>query len=114
MNKLDLNRINEYASYKVEVEENDYIFETDHNIQYGVSFDPDNANDQQAMRSRLFLRWFNAYGQQAEYYTRTEMIKDEAEENYIAIIVKRTHPQLPTIIDVFDKQIAMFRANKPE
>ena len=164
MNKLDINRINEYASYKVEVEENDYIFETDYNIQYGVSVDPeemgdglnaywfnlsnrsgkpspndskiretiifileeffranpdillymcDNANDQQAMRSRLFLRWFNAYGQQAEYYTRTEMIKDEAEENYIAIIVKRTHPQLPTIIDVFDKQIAMFRANKP-
>ena len=76
MNKLDINRINEYASYKVELEENDYIFETDYNIQYGVSFDP--------------------------------------EENYIAIIVKRTHPQLPTIIDVFDKQIAMFRANKPE
>ena len=25
MNKLDINRINEYASYKVEVEDNDYI-----------------------------------------------------------------------------------------
>lgn len=74
----------------------------------------DNADEQQAMRSRLFLRWFNAYGQQAEYYTRTEMIKDGQEENYIAIIIKRTHPHFQKIIDIFDKQIAMFRANKPQ
>ncbi len=73
----------------------------------------DNANEQQAMRSRLFLRWFNAYGQQLEYYTRTEMVKDGEEENYIAIILKRSHPQFQEIIDLFDKQIAMFRANKP-
>ncbi len=164
MNKLNLERINEYAPYKVESVENEYLFETDNGIQYGVSFDPeempedltaywfnlanrsmkaspndrkirttiifiledffrqnpdillymcDNANDQQAMRSRLFLRWFNAYGQQADYYTRTEMVKDETEENYIAIIVKRTHPRLDDIISMFDKQIALFRANKP-
>lgn len=73
----------------------------------------DNADDQQAVRSRLFLRWFNAYGRQKDYYSRTEMIMDEQEENYIAIIVKRTHPQLQVIIDTFDQQIAMFRANKP-
>lgn len=74
----------------------------------------DSADDQQAMRSRLFLRWFNAYGQQDEYYTRTEMIMDEEEENYIAIIVKRSHPQFQIVVDTFDKQIAMFRANKPQ
>lgn len=74
----------------------------------------DNADEQQAMRSRLFLRWFNAYGQQAEFYTRTEMIKDGNEENYIAIIIKRTHPRFLEVIDIFDKQIAMFRANKPQ
>ena len=50
----------------------------------------------------------------AEKEERVRRRRAEAEENYIAIIVKRTHPQLPTIIDVFDKQIAMFRANKPE
>ncbi len=38
---------------------------------------------------------------------------DEDEENYIAIIVKRSHPQLPLIIETFDKQIALFKANKP-
>ena len=74
----------------------------------------DSANNQQAQRSRLFLHWFNAYGQQADYYTSTEMVKDGDEENYIALIVKRNHPQLQTIIDVFNKQIAMFRANKPQ
>ena len=54
------------------------------------------------------------YGQQAEYYTCTEMVKDGEEENYIALIVKRDHPQLQMNIDVFNKQIAMFRANKPQ
>ena len=39
MNKLDTGRINEYAPYKVEMEDSQYIFETDHNIFYGVSFD---------------------------------------------------------------------------
>lgn len=48
-----------------------------------------------------------------KYYTRTEMVKDGMEENYIAIIVKRTHPQIEDIINMFDKQIALFRANKP-
>ncbi len=28
--------------------------------------------------------------------------------------IERSHPQLQTIIDVFNKQIAMFRANKPQ
>lgn len=165
MNNLDTERINEYAPYKVEMEGGQYIFETDHNILYGVSFDEDmmpgslkaywfnltnhsqkasprdskirstviliieeffrsnpdillymcdSADNQQAQRSRLFLHWFNAYGQQAEYYTCTEMVKDGDEENYIALIVKRDHPQLQIIIDVFNKQIAMFRANKPQ
>lgn len=165
MNNLDIERINEYAPYKVEEESGQYIFETDHGILYGVSFDEetmpgslkaywfnlanysqkasprdvkirttviliieeffrsnpdillymcDSANNQQAQRSRLFLHWFNAYGQQAEYYTCTEMVKDGDEENYIALIVKRDHPQLQAIIDVFNKQIAMFRANKPQ
>lgn len=74
----------------------------------------DSADDQQAMRARLFLRWFNAYGQQQDYYTRTEIVEDDNEENYIAIIVKRTHPRLQTIIDLFDEQIELFKANKPQ
>ena len=164
MNQLSIERINEYAPYKVEVEDGQYIFETDNDILYGVSFDEDpmpgslkaywfnltnhslkasprdskiratviliieeffrsnpdillymcdSANNQQAQRSRLFLHWFNAYGRQADYYTCTEMVKDGDEENYIALIVKRSHPLLQEIIKMYDEEIAMFRANKP-
>ena len=35
MNQLSIERINEYAPYKVEVEDGQYIFETDHDILYG-------------------------------------------------------------------------------
>ena len=41
MNQLSIERINEYAPYKVEVEDGQYIFETDNYILYGVSFDED-------------------------------------------------------------------------
>lgn len=164
MVNLDIKCINELAPYKVEIVGDELIFETAFNIQYAVSFDPeemfegiaaywfnlsnrsgkpspndanikltiicileeffrsnpeillymcDSANDQQAMRSRLFLRWFNAYGAQKDFYTRTEIVVDEGEENYIAIIVKRSHPQLQTIIELFDEQIMLFKNNKP-
>ena len=66
------------------------------------------------MRARLFLRWFNAYGRNEEYYTRTETVKDESEDNYIAIIVRRSHPQFDMVISLFEEEISMFRANKPQ
>ena len=37
MRPLDTGRINEYAPYKVELVNGQYIFETDYGIQYGVS-----------------------------------------------------------------------------
>ena len=36
MNQLSIERINEYAPYKVEAEDGQYIFETDNDILYGV------------------------------------------------------------------------------
>lgn len=39
MKALDIVRINEYAPYKVELENGQYLFETGHEIQYAVSFD---------------------------------------------------------------------------
>jgi hypothetical protein len=41
------------------------------------------------------------------------LVEDEGEENYIAIIVKRSHPRLQVIIDLFDEQINLFRMSKP-
>jgi hypothetical protein len=72
----------------------------------------DSANDQQSMRSRLFLRWFNAYAKQQNFYIRTEMVKDEKEENYISMILQRSHPQFEVIIQTFNSIIEQFR-NKP-
>ena len=53
MNQLSIERINEYAPYKVEVEDGQYIFETDNDILYGVSFDED------PMPGPLKAYWFN-------------------------------------------------------
>lgn len=39
MNQLILSNINKFAPYKVEFEQDSYIFETDYGIQYSVSFD---------------------------------------------------------------------------
>ena len=76
-------------------------------------------NNQQAQRARLFLRWFNGYEQQQKYVIRAAEVPgitpdDKPTKEYVAIIVPRTHPQLQTIIDLFDEEIAMFRANKPQ
>ena len=76
-------------------------------------------NNQQAQRARLFLRWFNGYEQQQKYVIRAAEVPGITPDNkptkeYVAIIVPRTHPQLQTIIDLFDEEIAMFRANKPQ
>lgn len=73
----------------------------------------DNANDQQAQRNRLFLRWFTGEEQSKLYIIKTAVVEDEGMENFIAIIVPRHHPYLEEIIAHFEEEIAMFRANKP-
>ena len=72
----------------------------------------DSADDQQAMRSRLFIRWFNGYAEKQNFYIRTAMVMDEGEENYIAIILQRSHPQLQMVIETFDNVMEQFKANK--
>ena len=75
-------------------------------------------NDQQAQRSRLFLRWFNGYEQRQKYVIKTGDVPSITPEglptkDYMALIVQRSHPQLQAIVDLFDEEIAMFQANKP-
>ena len=73
----------------------------------------DNANDQQAQRNRLFLRWFTGTEQSKMFFIKTAQVMDEGMENFIAIIVPRQHPYLAEIIARFDAEIAMFQTNKP-
>ena len=72
----------------------------------------DTANEQQAQRDRLFLRWFNGYEQKKKYAIRTATVIDEGCPNYVSIIVPILHPQLEMIISTFEREIAMFQNNK--
>lgn len=74
----------------------------------------DTANGQQAMRSRLFVRWFNNYSKNKDFVIRSTIVNDNGEDNFISIIIKRTHPQFKEIIHQFDRQISMFKEHKPE
>ncbi len=72
----------------------------------------DNANDQQAQRNRLFLRWFKGAEQSKLFYIKTAIVYDEGMENFIAIVVPREHPYLEDIIARFDAEIEMFSTMK--
>ncbi len=72
------------------------------------------ANNQQAQRARLFLRWFNGYEQQQRYLIKAVEVKgDDKRKDYVALIIQRTNPQLDEIVARFDSEIAMFNEFKP-
>ena len=72
------------------------------------------ANNQQAQRARLFLRWFNGYEQRQHYYIKAVEVKGEDNtKDYVALIVQRTHPQFDEIVARFDSEVAMFNEFKP-
>jgi hypothetical protein len=163
MKALDIVRLQLSSPYTIVREGDEYLFRTDRDILYAVSFqiydaipgltaywfdlsnrshrsspndakvretviaiieefffqNPDillymcdTADEQQAMRARLFLRWFNGYEQQKKYAIRTAVLKDEGVESYIALIIQRSHPQFEEITSLFDTEIAMFQENK--
>lgn len=74
----------------------------------------DTADDQQAMRARLFFRWFKNYSHHQHYVIRTAVVMDEDIPNYIALIIPRTHPELTAILQYFDNEITIFKENKPQ
>ena len=72
----------------------------------------DTANEQQAQRDRLFLRWFNAYEQKKKYVIKTAVVYDEGIPNYVSLIVPIEHPLLEDIQATFESEIIMFQNNK--
>ena len=71
-------------------------------------------NGQQAMRSRLFLRWFKGYEQQKRYQISAAEVKGEdGTTDYVALIMPRSHPHLEEVLRVFNEELAMFSDNKP-
>lgn len=74
----------------------------------------DTGNHQEAMRARLFLRWFNQYMGRNDFVIRTAEIENEDQRtDYVALIIPKTHPDLDVILEYFDKEIGMFQSYKP-
>lgn len=114
MNALNLEMVNSHAEYPVFLSQTGkYVFKTDV-LLYMCSTD----NGQQAMRNRLFLRWFNGYEQQKHYLIRSTEVRSIGPDNkpikeYIALIIQRSNPQFDEIVSRFDSEIAMFNELKP-
>ena len=163
MNELSTARLQLSAPYVVVKDHDEYLFRTDNDILFAVSFQSydgipgltaywfdlsnrshkaspndskvretviciieeffrqnpdillymcDTADDQQAMRARLFLRWFKGYEQQKKYDIRTAVLTEDAIDTYLALIIQRSHPQYKEVIELFDSEIACFKEHK--
>lgn len=69
----------------------------------------DTADNQQAMRARLFHRWFSLYKGGEDYIFKQVEIPDEGVINYVAMIMQRSHPDAIKIAAEFDEQAALLR-----
>lgn len=70
-------------------------------------------NGQQAMRNRLFLRWFSGYEQQKKYAIKSSEVRSEGYNEYVALIIQRSHPQFQEIMSRFEDEIELFNEMKP-
>jgi hypothetical protein len=70
------------------------------------------GDNRQAMRERLFLRWFKEYEHSDKYYIKVSEIIAEKVANYTAVIVQKDNPDLEAIIRDFDEFVGFFQ-NKP-
>ena len=71
------------------------------------------GDSRQAVRERLFIRWFKEYAGSEKYFIKVSTIVAEGIENYAAIIVQKSNPDLKLIISDFDNFVGFFQ-NKPQ
>lgn len=71
----------------------------------------DTEDGKQALRSRLFLRWFHMYAEVEHYYMCTaEMVYRNGIANYAAIIVQSSNPQLKEIAAEFNRVVGLLKS----
>ena len=71
------------------------------------------GDKKQALRNRLFERWFSTYERKAQYtFVASSLKDDEGIENYTAIIVRNDNPDLSAIIAEFTETISLL-SSKP-
>ena len=71
------------------------------------------GDNRQAMRDRLFLRWFSEYEHSDHYYIKVAEIIAEKVSNFAAVIVQKNNPELERIINDFDNFVGFFQ-QKPQ
>ena len=72
------------------------------------------GDGKQAMRNRLFARWFEEYSDNHLFYCRTvELVDQDNVKNFAALIVQKSNPRLNEIIAEFDETIRVL-TDKPE
>lgn len=78
------------------------------------------GDGKQALRSRLFIRWFSSYRHRDCYVMRTAEIPEIVDEatgknvlNFAALIVQKSNPKLKEIIHDFEETIQLL-SQKPE
>lgn len=70
------------------------------------------GDNKQDARGRLFLRWFNGNKFKKLFHISTTLIVAEGINNYAAMIVQKSNPNLQTIIDEFDNFVGIL-SDKP-
>ena len=71
------------------------------------------GDGKQAMRSRLFIRWFNTYSHRDAYILETAEVMEGETKNFAALIVQKSNPRLTEIVSEFRETISIL-TNKPE
>ena len=66
------------------------------------------GDNRQATRARLFTKWFNEYAYNNNFCVKVSILKDDEVDNYIALIVQRSNPELTNILQTFDEFIGFF------
>ena len=71
------------------------------------------GDKKQALRNRLFERWYSADERKAQYtFVASSLTDDEGIENYAAIIVRNDNPDLSAIVAEFTSTISLL-STKP-
>ena len=71
------------------------------------------GDKKQALRNRLFERWFSTFERKALYtFVASSLLDDEGIENYAAIIIRNDNPELSAIVAEFTTTISLL-SSKP-
>ena len=68
----------------------------------GLLYVCDSTDERQAVRRRLFNRWFNSYAEKDKYLLLQREVQYEDMLHYVSLIVRKDHSETQAIITSFD------------